>query len=120
MIEGDEPAQREAFSVFETFGARPMIERMRYKLRAAGVRGLQRGPRDSTQNNLGGLTTKEVEVLALLAQGLRNKEIGQRLHRSARTIDHHLAAIFTKLDVSTRAEAVSAAYRLGIISTKVP
>lgn len=120
LMEGDEVAQREALSVFETFGARPMIERMRHKLRAAGVRGLQRGPRGSTQNNLAGLTTKEVEVLGLLSQGLRNKEIGQRLHRSARTIDHHLAAIFTKLDVSTRAEAVSAAYRLGIISTRAP
>lgn len=118
LMEGDEAAQREALSVFESFGARPMIERVRYKLRAAGVRGLQRGPRDSTQSNLAGLTSKEVEVLALLSQGLRNKEIGQRLHRSARTVDHHLAAIFTKLDVSTRAEAVSAAYRLGIISTK--
>lgn len=119
LMEGDEAAQREALSIFETFGARPMIERMRYKLRAAGVRDLQRGPRDSTQNNLAGLTTKEVEVLALLSQGLRNKEIGQRLHRSARTIDHHLAAIFTKLEVSTRAEAVSAAYRRGIISTQM-
>lgn len=118
MVEGDEPAQREALTIFETFGARPMIERLRYKLRSAGVRGLQRGPRETTQNNLAGLTTKEIEVLGLLSQGLRNKEIGERLHRSARTIDHHLAAIFTKLDVSTRAEAVSAAYRLGIISTK--
>jgi DNA-binding CsgD family transcriptional regulator len=118
MMEGDEPAQREALTIFETFGARPMIERLRYKLRSAGVRGLQRGPRETTQNNLAGLTTKEIEVLGLLSQGLRNKEIGERLHRSARTIDHHLAAIFTKLDVSTRAEAVSAAYRLGIISTK--
>ncbi|HEY0681297.1 MAG TPA: AAA family ATPase [Steroidobacter sp.] len=120
MMEGDESAQREALGVFETFGARPMIERLRFKLRSAGVRGLQRGPRDSTQNNLAGLTTKEVEVLGLLSQGLRNKEIGQRLHRSSRTVDHHLAAIFSKLDVSTRAEAVSAAYRLGIISTKTP
>ncbi|WP_116809209.1 ATP-binding protein [Steroidobacter cummioxidans] len=120
MMEGDESAQREALAVFESFGARPMIERMRYKLRSAGVRGVQRGPRESTQNNLAGLTTKEVEVLGLLAQGLRNKEIGQRLHRSARTIDHHLAAIFTKLDVSTRAEAVSAAYRLGLISASAP
>ncbi len=67
-----------------------------------------------------GLTMKEVEVLGLLSLGLRNKQIGQRLHRSARTIDHHLAAIFTKLDVSTRAEAVSAAYRLGIVSAKAP
>lgn len=120
MMEGDESAQREALAVFESFGARPMIERMRYKLRAAGVRGLQRGPRDSTQHNPAGLTTKEIEVLALLAQGLRNKEIGQRLHRSARTVDHHLAAIFTKLDVSTRAEAVRAAYRLGLISARLP
>ncbi|GFE83860.1 LuxR family transcriptional regulator [Steroidobacter agaridevorans] len=120
MMEGDEAAQRQALTVFEAFGARPMIERMRYKLRSAGVRGLQRGPRESTQNNLAGLTTKEVEVLGLLSQGLRNKEIGQRLHRSARTVDHHLAAIFTKLDVSTRAEAVSAAYRLGIIAAKAP
>ncbi|WP_129775358.1 AAA family ATPase [Peristeroidobacter soli] len=118
MMEGDESAQREALTVFESFGARPMIERMRYKLRSAGVRGLRRGPRESTQNNLAGLTTKEIEVLGLLSQGLRNKEIGERLNRSSRTIDHHLAAIFTKLDVSTRAEAVSAAYRLGIISAK--
>ena len=120
MMEGDEAAQRAALTAFETLGARPMIERMRYKLRSAGVRGLQRGPRESTQNNQAGLTVKEVEVLGLLSQGLRNKEIGLRLHRSARTIDHHLAAIFTKLDVSTRAEAVSAAYRLGIISAKAP
>jgi DNA-binding CsgD family transcriptional regulator len=120
MMEGDEPAQREALTVFENFGARPMIERMRHKLRSAGVRGLQRGPRESTQNSVAGLTIKEVEVLGLLAKGLRNKEIGERLHRSARTVDHHLAAIFTKLDVSTRAEAVSAAYRLGIIESKAP
>jgi DNA-binding CsgD family transcriptional regulator len=40
------------------------------------------------------------------------------LNRSARTIDHHLAAIFTKLDVSTRAESVSAGYRLGVVSAK--
>lgn len=120
MTEGDESSQREALAVFETFSARPMIERVRYKLRSSGVRGLQRGPRESTQSNLAGLTTKEVEVLGLLSQGLRNKEIGQRLHRSSRTVDHHLAAIFTKLDVSTRAEAVSAAYRLGIISAKTP
>jgi DNA-binding CsgD family transcriptional regulator/tetratricopeptide (TPR) repeat protein len=109
--ESDEPAQREALGIFESFSARPMIERVRYKLREGGVRG-------SRHNSGGGLTSKEVEVLGLLAQGLRNKEIGERLHRSTRTVDHHLAAIFTKLDVSSRAEAVSAAYRLGVVSAK--
>ncbi len=108
--ECDEPAQREALAIFESFSARPMIERVRYKLRVAGRR--------SSRNNPGGLTSKEVEVLGLLALGLRNKDIGERLHRSSRTIDHHLAAIFTKLDVSTRADAVSAAYRMGVVSAK--
>lgn len=115
LAEGDEVAQREALAIFESLGARPMIERVHHKLRAAGVRGLPRGPRETTQKHPAGLTSKEVAVLALLIQGLRNKEIGQRLHRSARTIDHHLAAIFAKLDVTTRAEAVSASYRLGVI-----
>lgn len=105
--ECDESAQREALAMFESLSARPMIERVRYKLRTAGVKGQHRG-----------LTSKEVEVLALLAQGLRNKDIGERLNRSTRTIDHHLAAILTKLDVSSRAEAVSAAYRLGVITAK--
>ena len=55
-------------------------------------------------------------MLELLAAGLRNKEIARRLHRSARTVEHHLAAIFAKLGVETRAEAVSAAYRLGVVA----
>jgi DNA-binding NarL/FixJ family response regulator len=84
-------------------------------LRAAGVRGLPRGPRASTQQHPAGLTSKEVAVLALLAAGLRNKEIALRLARSPRTIDHHLEAIFAKLGVATRAEAVSAAFRVGIV-----
>ena len=110
------PRSAKRSPIFESLGARPMIERVRHKLRAAGVRGLRRGPRETTQKHPAGLTSKEVAVLALLAQGLRNKEIGERLNRSARTIDHHLAAIFTKLGVTTRAEAVSAAYRLNIIA----
>ncbi len=118
LSEGDEAAQREALATFESLGARPMLERVRYKLRAAGVRGLPRGPRETTQNHPAGLTSKEVAVLVLLADGLRNKEIAQRLSRSSRTIDHHLAAIFGKLGVATRAEAVSAAFRLGVATKR--
>ncbi len=115
LSQGDEAAQREALAAFESLGARPMVERVRHKLRAAGVRGLPRGPRETTQKHPAGLTSKEVAVLELLVQGLRSKEIGQRMHRSARTVDHHLAAIFAKLGVANRAEAVSAAYRLGVV-----
>jgi DNA-binding CsgD family transcriptional regulator/tetratricopeptide (TPR) repeat protein len=113
---GDEPAQRQALAMFERLGARPMVERVRHGLRVAGARDLPRGPRHSTREHPCGLTSKEVAVLELLAEGLRNKEIGQRLHRSARTVDHHVTAIFCKLGVATRAEAVSAAYRLGVVA----
>ena len=114
MSLGDEAAQREALATFEALGAGPMVERVRRQLRAAGVRALPRGPRSSTRQHPSGLTSKEVAVLSLLASGLRNKEIAERLSRSARTVDHHLESIFAKLGVTTRAEAVSAAYRIGL------
>jgi DNA-binding CsgD family transcriptional regulator/tetratricopeptide (TPR) repeat protein len=116
LSQGDPAARREALAICESLGARPLAERLRQHLRAAGVRGLPRGPRASTQKHPAGLTSKEVAVLCLLASGLRNKEIAQRLHRSPRTVDHHLQAIFDKLGVTTRAEAVSAAYRFGLVT----
>jgi DNA-binding CsgD family transcriptional regulator len=67
----------------------------------------------TTRQNPAGLTDKEAAVLELLAEGLRTREIAERMNRSARTIEHHLAAIFDKLGVNRRADAVSAALRLG-------
>lgn len=112
---GDADAQREALSDLEALGARPLAERVRHDLRAAGVRGLRRGPRDTTRVHPAGLTSKEVAVLRLLCEGLRNRDIALRLHRSVRTIDHHVAAIIDKLGAANRAEAVSAAHRLGLV-----
>ncbi len=118
LMQGDESAQRKALAALEAMGARPLAERVRRRLRAAGARGLPRGPRESTQQYPAGLTSREVAVLALLASGLRNKEIAERLHRSPRTIDHHLQAVFAKLSVSSRLEAVSAARQLGVVDTQ--
>ncbi|HEU5329043.1 MAG TPA: AAA family ATPase [Thermomicrobiales bacterium] len=53
----------------------------------------------------GGLTAREVEVLQLVAQGLTNAQVADRLFLSPRTVDHHLATIYSKLAVSTRAAA---------------
>jgi DNA-binding NarL/FixJ family response regulator len=61
------------------------------------------------------LTTRELEVLRLLARGLRNKEIAARLFVSERTINFHLANIYQKLNVSGRTEALSKAIELGMI-----
>lgn len=61
------------------------------------------------------LTSREHEVLVLLADGLRNREIATRLGISEHTVKFHLAAIFGKLSASSRTEVVRKALRLGLI-----
>ncbi|PYU14357.1 MAG: helix-turn-helix transcriptional regulator [Acidobacteria bacterium] len=61
------------------------------------------------------LSSREVEVLGMLAEGLGNKQIAWRLGISEHTVKFHLSSIFTKLDVSSRTEAVALGVRLGLI-----
>ncbi|WP_315791506.1 response regulator transcription factor [Fischerella sp. JS2] len=61
------------------------------------------------------LTTREIEVLVLLASGMGNKLIAKSLHISEHTVKFHLSSIFQKLGVSTRTEAVAVGVRLGLI-----
>jgi DNA-binding CsgD family transcriptional regulator len=107
---GDEDAQREAFDELQRLGAVAAAER----LRRTGVRGLPRGPRRTTRANPSSLTTREIEVLQLLTEGLRNSEIADRLVVSERTVHHHVSAILRKLEAGTRTEAVARARALGI------
>ena len=62
------------------------------------------------------LTTREREILSLVAAGTSNKAIGRALSVSANTVKFHLAAVFDKLDAATRAEAVAEAIRRGELS----
>ena len=62
------------------------------------------------------LTTREVEILTMLAKGLTNKEIGRVLNISDNTVRNHVVNIIGKLDVSDRTEAATAAIQRGIIS----
>jgi two-component system, NarL family, response regulator YdfI len=61
------------------------------------------------------LTPREIEIVSLLAEGLGNKTIATRLGISEHTVKTHVTSLFGKLDVSTRAEAVASAARLGLI-----
>ena len=109
-----EEALRVAHRELQELGARPAAAIVARKLRERGVRGVPRGPRPGTRENPAGLTPRELEVLALLAQGLRNAAIAAELVVSERTVDHHVSAILRKLDVRTRGEAAAEAGRLGM------
>jgi DNA-binding CsgD family transcriptional regulator len=110
----DSLSLRRALDELHVLGAGPAAAEVARRLRERGEHGLARGPRASTRENPAGLTTRELEVLALVAEGLRNAEIAERLFLSPRTVDHHVSTILRKLSVSTRAEARSQAVRLGL------
>ena len=72
-------------------------------------------PRRSAVESDATLTPREVEVLRMLAEGLANKNIAWRLGISEHTVKFHIASIFTKLNASSRAEAVAIGMRQGLI-----
>nr|WP_153449843.1 LuxR family transcriptional regulator [Streptomyces smaragdinus] len=98
--QGPRPARQfltPAAETFERLGAAPWAERARTELRAAGV------PVRASSSQLGTLTWQERRIAELAAGGLTNKEIGERMHLSPRTVGSHLYRVFPKLDITSRA-----------------
>jgi ATP/maltotriose-dependent transcriptional regulator MalT len=120
LAEGPEEALREALTILDRLGSGPLAAIVRRRLRERGVRGVPRGPNLATRANPSGLTAKELQVLQLLAQGCTNAQLARRLHRSQKTIDHHVGALLGKLGVRSRTEAVAAAFGRGIIPAVAP
>ena len=115
LLESGEPADvLEAHGRFDALGARPGAALAMRRLRELGVRSIPRGRRPSTRANPVGLTTRELEVLRMVAAGDSNQRIATRLFLSLRTVDHHVSAVLGKLGVASRSEVETAAARLGI------
>jgi len=110
----DEAGLRQAFAVFGGLGAWAAAAVARRRMKELGVRAIPRGPRRATRAAPAGLTAREQEVLALLADGLPNREISARLFISERTVHHHVSAVLSKIGVSSRTAAVREAARMGI------
>ncbi|MBL8055227.1 MAG: AAA family ATPase [Anaerolineales bacterium] len=105
LAEGDHAAQVMALALLDRLGARPAAAQLRDHMRAAGAARVPKGPRAATRENPFGLTERQVEILALLGEGLTNGEIAARLHISTKTAEHHVGAILTKLNVHSREAA---------------
>jgi DNA-binding CsgD family transcriptional regulator len=110
---GTEVALRRSLELLTSLDARATAALVTRRLRSLGAREIPRGPRPTTRGNPAELTARELDILRLLDEGLRNATIAERLFLSERTVEKHVSSILRKLGVSTRAEAVAEARQLG-------
>ncbi len=92
---------RTAVETFERLGAEPWAERARVELRATGETARKRDPSTVTQ-----LTPQEMQIARLVGTGSSNKDVATQLFLSPRTVEYHLAKVFTKLGIASRADLI--------------
>ena len=98
------PLLDQAVGIYERLGCSRDLARAEALLRGAGVRRGRRGPRGRPKSGWDSLTPTEYSIAVLVAEGLSNPQIGRRLYISRRTVQTHLAHMFAKLDMSSRAQ----------------
>lgn len=99
----------------DALGAYATADRVRRALRADGSMTVPSRRRSSTLANPAGLTRRQVEVLTLMADGLTNAELAERLYLSEKTVGHHVSAILACLGAPNRREAVRRGRESGVI-----
>jgi DNA-binding CsgD family transcriptional regulator len=97
------PPLRAARQVFDALGCVPWAERARRELRASGEQSRERVPAARDR-----LSTQELQIAQMAAAGMTNREIGQQLYLSPRTVGSHLYRLFPKLGVTSRNQLAGA------------
>jgi DNA-binding CsgD family transcriptional regulator len=109
----DDAELRGALAVLDELGARAAAAAARRRMKELGISSIPRGPRATTRADPAGLTAREQEVLALLSQGLSDREISRQLVISERTVHHHVSSILAKTGAASRLAAAREAARIG-------
>ena len=107
LSEGNVESMKTAIDIFDRLGAAATSQRVKQKMRELGIKNVPKGPRKTTRENIAGLTNRQLEILSLLDKGLSNVEIGNKLYISRKTVDHHVSAILSKLNIHSRHEAAA-------------
>ena len=103
-----------ALETLEELGAGAVAAKFRRRLRSDGV-AVPRGRGRRTRAHPAGLTARQAEVLTLVADGLANSDIANRLFLSLRTVENHVSAILSKLGASNREQAAELASNAGLL-----
>ena len=106
LLDSDDPeAMQEAVRIFERMGATATVARGQAIMRQRGIGSIPRGARADTRANRFGLTRREQEVLALVAEGMTNAEIAAKLFIAEKTVDNHVSSVLAKMNVESRRDA---------------
>jgi DNA-binding CsgD family transcriptional regulator len=115
LADGNEDSKRKALAILESLGAAATINLIKQQMREEGIKNIPKGPRQSTKENPAGLTGRQMDVLKLLTEGLSNSEIASKLFISPKTVDHHISAILSKLNLHSRTEVATFAQSSGMV-----
>jgi DNA-binding CsgD family transcriptional regulator len=114
LTQGDAAARLEALDIVDRLGATAVAAKLRKSMREDGITVPRRRPARAKRGS--GLTPRQEEVLLLLNEHLTNAEIADQLFLSPRTVEHHVAAVISKLDASSRDNAVEIATERGLLA----
>lgn len=106
----------DSYRIAKKLGCRPLAAQISVEIEAMGIQAEERRSSEASERIAhGGLTRRQMEIVQLIAAGLTNREIAEKLFLSPRTVEMHVANLLNRLDCRTRSEAVRKASDLELL-----